>query len=90
MGITPYRDWYIKPSVSANTVNNNFVMSQDIINLQHSLSNTILRSHDFTFTVDNENYQEVVIHDERVGGIDEVLELIFHIKFLHFCHNLLY
>ena len=65
-------------------------MSQDIINLQHSHSSKILRSHDFTFTVDNENYQEVVIHDERVGGIDEVLELIFHIKFLHFCHNLLY
>jgi len=56
-------------------------MSQDIINLQHSHSSKILRSHDFTFAVDNENYQEVVIHDETIEGIDEVFKLILHIIF---------
>ena len=64
-------------------------MSQDIIHLQHSDSSKILRSHDVTFTVDNENYQEVVTHNERIGGIDEVFQLIFRAKFLHSYHNLL-
>ena len=59
--------------------------SQDIILLQWSIKNynnynkngksndIFLRSHDLKFTVDNENYQEVVTHDQRIGENDQVL-----------------
>ena len=47
-----------------------------MINL--SIENTVrnqqeyLRSHDLHFTIENNTYQEVFCHDERLGGNDEV------------------
>ncbi|GBB85836.1 hypothetical protein RclHR1_12290005 [Rhizophagus clarus] len=41
------------------------------------IKDIFLRSHDLKFTVDNENYQEVITHDERVGGNDQwCIELV--------------
>ncbi|CAB4389074.1 unnamed protein product [Rhizophagus irregularis] len=60
------------------------VKSQDIITLQWKQSevnkNILLRSHEFKFKIkneDNEDYQEVVAHDQRTGGNDQwCIELI--------------
>ena len=35
-----------------------------------------LRSHDFQFTIGNETFQEIVCHNERLGGNDEVSNFI--------------
>ncbi|CAB4479951.1 unnamed protein product [Rhizophagus irregularis] len=41
----------------------------------------ILRSHDIQFTVENDTFQEVVCHNERLGGNDEwCIELIHEVK----------
>ncbi|RGB36390.1 hypothetical protein C1646_697437 [Rhizophagus diaphanus] len=40
-----------------------------------------LRSHDIQFTVENDTFQEVVCHNERLGGNDEwCIELIHEVK----------
>ncbi|CAB4388956.1 unnamed protein product [Rhizophagus irregularis] len=58
-----------------------YIKSNDIVNL--SINRTqdnrveFLRSHDVQFTIGNETFQEVVCHNERLGGIDEwCIELI--------------
>lgn len=51
---------------------NNYVNTKDIINLQSDKNGSVLRSHNFTFDIDDEIYQEVGVHYERIGGIDEV------------------
>ncbi|RIA79143.1 hypothetical protein C1645_841429 [Glomus cerebriforme] len=48
-----------------------YVYTKDIINFQGYIKDSILRSHDFTFKVNNKLYQEVGAHKERIGGIDE-------------------
>jgi hypothetical protein len=59
-----------------NNNNNNYYYNQRFgyyNNAQQERTKDIfLRSHDLTFTVDNENYQEVVAHDQRIGGNDQV------------------
>jgi hypothetical protein len=45
-------------------------MSNDIINL--STEGVFLRSHDIQFTIGNDTFQEIVCHNERLGGNDEV------------------
>ncbi|RGB36728.1 hypothetical protein C1646_696686 [Rhizophagus diaphanus] len=60
---------------------NGNVKSQDIITLQWKQSevneNILLRSHEFKFKIKNEDYQEVVAHDQRTGGNDQwCIELI--------------
>ena len=57
-----------------------YLKSNDTINL--SIKKTrdgnkeeFLRSHDIQFTVGNDTFQEVVCHDERLGGNDEVSKL---------------
>src|SRR3954467_15408605 len=64
----------IKPENSTGSTDNtnNYVYTKDIINLQGDEKSSILRSHNSTFFINNEIYQEVVAHDERIGGIDEV------------------
>ena len=53
-----------------------YLKSNDVINL--SIENTVrnqqeyLRNHDLHFTIENNTYQEVFCHDERLGGNDEV------------------
>jgi hypothetical protein len=36
-----------------------------------------LRSHDFHFTIGNDTFQEIVCHNERLGGNDEVSNLLY-------------
>ena len=50
---------------------NLYVRTKDIINIR-SVTELKLRSHNITFNIDNEVYQEVAVHNERIGGIDEV------------------
>jgi hypothetical protein len=40
-----------------------------------------LRSHDIQFTIGNDTFQEVVCHNERLGGNDEVSKFYFHFIF---------
>ncbi|EXX77013.1 uncharacterized protein OCT59_013675 [Rhizophagus irregularis] len=59
-----------------------YLKSNDIINLsikKSYVSNNLefLRSHDIQFTIGNDTFQEVVCHNERLGGNDEwCIELI--------------
>ncbi|CAB4388931.1 unnamed protein product [Rhizophagus irregularis] len=67
--------------------NQGFLKSNDIINLRIKKFYDIngnycqngkyefLRSHDIQFTIGNNIFQEVVCHNERLGGIDEVCKL---------------
>ncbi|PKC73032.1 hypothetical protein RhiirA1_530722 [Rhizophagus irregularis] len=70
-----YKIWKLKQYNSTN--NCAYVKSQDRIILQNKHFKKILRSHELEFTIDNEKFQEVVCHDERIGGNDEwIIELI--------------
>ncbi|GBC27601.1 uncharacterized protein OCT59_013326 [Rhizophagus irregularis] len=57
--------------INTNTTNNNapYVKAKDVITLKYG--DYIFRSHDFTFTIGNKTFQEVVCHKERIGGNDE-------------------
>ncbi|CAB4404284.1 unnamed protein product [Rhizophagus irregularis] len=46
-----------------------YVKAKDVITLKYN--DYIFRSHDFTFTIGNKTFQEVVAHEERIGGNDE-------------------
>ncbi|CAI2162095.1 19717_t:CDS:2 [Funneliformis geosporum] len=51
-----------------------YLKSNDTINLSINNFNNqpvFLRSHDFQFTIGNDSFQEVVCHNERLGGNDE-------------------
>ncbi|CAG8546287.1 12693_t:CDS:2 [Funneliformis caledonium] len=53
-----------------------YLRSNDIINLSNN-SLLFLRSHEFQFTINNDTFQEVVCHNERLGGNDEwCIELV--------------
>ncbi|GBC45738.2 uncharacterized protein OCT59_013605 [Rhizophagus irregularis] len=81
------KDWEFNHAKVGN--NQGFLKSNDIINLRIKKSydfngNLIpngqvvyLRSHDIQFNVGNDTFQEVVCHNERLGGNDEwCIELI--------------
>src|ERR1051325_4502884 len=60
-----------------------YLKSNDVINLSIYKKNdntngedVILRSHDVQFTIGNDTFQEVVCHNERLGGNDDVSKLI--------------
>ncbi|CAB4411232.1 unnamed protein product [Rhizophagus irregularis] len=61
-----------------------YLKSNDIINLSINKSGgqvEFLRSHDIQFTIGNDTFQEVVCHNERLGGNDEwCIELIHEVK----------
>ncbi len=63
--------------IKNNSIHNNddilYVKTNDVINLK--VSNYILRSHDFTFTIRDKTFQEVVGHNKRISGNDEVCYL---------------
>jgi hypothetical protein len=73
-----------------------YLKSNDIINLSikkrydkngYESSNgpvEFLRSHDVQFTIGNDTFQEVVCHNERLGGNDEVSKFYFHFIFIRF------
>ncbi|RIA85399.1 hypothetical protein C1645_781940 [Glomus cerebriforme] len=64
-------DWKLKHYKTTNNCGT-YVKSQDKIILQNDKHNKILRSHELEFDLNNKTYQEVVGHDERIGGNDEV------------------
>ncbi|CAB4434141.1 unnamed protein product [Rhizophagus irregularis] len=71
------------PVNNDNNNNNNCILSKEIINIQNLETKLILRSHDFTFTLADKNYQEVVGHDKRMGGNDKwCIELLDDNSFL--------
>ncbi|CAB4411205.1 unnamed protein product [Rhizophagus irregularis] len=73
-------NWKFKHGKLAN--HQGYLKSNDIINLsiEKRYGNNkveFLRSHDIQFTIENNTYQEVVCHNERLGGNDEwCIELI--------------
>ena len=58
-------------STNSNS-NATYVKDKDIITLKFSDLNYIFRSHDFTFTIGDETFQEVAGHQEKIDGNDEV------------------
>jgi hypothetical protein len=67
--------WKFKHSKLEN--HQGYLKSNDIINLSimKSYDNNkveFLRSHDIQFAIGDDNFQEVVCHNERLGGNDEV------------------
>ena len=72
-------DWKFNHSKLEN--HQGYLKSNDIINLgieKSHVNNRVefLRSHDIQFTIGNDTFQEVVCHNERLGGNDEVSKLI--------------
>jgi hypothetical protein len=67
-------DWTLQHSKNER----NHLKSQDNVLLKISfgkntiVKNLTLRSHENNFKIDNSNYQEVFVHENRIGGIDEV------------------
>ncbi|GBC02568.1 hypothetical protein RclHR1_04690019 [Rhizophagus clarus] len=74
------KNWNFKHSKLENY--QGYLKSNDIINLsivKQYQNNRVefLRSHDIQFTIGNDTFQEVVCHNERLGGNDEwCIELI--------------
>ena len=72
------RGWKINHSDLGN--HQGYFKSNDTINLitknpyndDNLYQDEFLRSHDFQFTIGNNTFQEVVCHNERLGGNDEV------------------
>ncbi|RIA89057.1 hypothetical protein C1645_825425 [Glomus cerebriforme] len=55
-------------------------------------ANIFLRSHDIQFTIENDSFQEVVCHNERLGGNDEwcielIKQYIWTTDALQLCNN---
>ena len=77
-------NWKFNHSKSENHQNHqDYLKSNDVINLSIYKKNddtngedVILRSHDVQFTIGNDTFQEVVCHNERLGGNDDVSKLI--------------
>ncbi|CAG8620925.1 13382_t:CDS:2 [Funneliformis caledonium] len=68
---TSYTQWKFNNSKLENY--QGCLKSNDILNLRNYDQQVFLRSHDFQFTIGNDTFQEVVCHNERLGGNDEVL-----------------
>ncbi|RGB31102.1 hypothetical protein C1646_709849 [Rhizophagus diaphanus] len=73
-------DWKVNHSKLENR--QRYLKSNDVVNLsiKNSFDNNgqiqndkvaFLRSHDIQFTIGNDTFQEVVCHNERLGGNDE-------------------
>ncbi|PKY42764.1 hypothetical protein RhiirA4_540636 [Rhizophagus irregularis] len=80
-------DWKVNHSRLENR--QRYLKSNDVINLSvkkfydnngeyiEDGCEVFLRSHDIQFTIGNDTFQEVVCHNERLGGNDEwCIELI--------------
>ncbi|GBB99387.1 hypothetical protein RclHR1_03500012 [Rhizophagus clarus] len=64
--------------VSTNDIDD-CIKTKEIVNIRDAEQNFILRSHDVPFTINNETYQEVVGHEERIGGNDKWCIELFEI-----------
>ncbi|PKY43495.1 hypothetical protein RhiirA4_418306 [Rhizophagus irregularis] len=78
-----HSDWKFNHS---KLKNQGYLKSNDIINISikkiyDNDKVEFLRSHDIQFTIGNDTFQEVVCHNERLGGNDEwCIELIHEVK----------
>ncbi|RGB36359.1 hypothetical protein C1646_814086 [Rhizophagus diaphanus] len=90
-----YNIYYLSPSNNHTEENHQgYIKSNDIINIsieKYYNNNKVefLRSHDIQFTIGNDTYQEVVCHNERLGGNDEwrielIKQHIWSIDTLHY------
>ncbi|GBC45801.2 hypothetical protein GLOIN_2v1543781 [Rhizophagus irregularis DAOM 181602=DAOM 197198] len=87
-----YENWKFNYSKLEN--HQGYLKSNDIINLSIEKSHVnnrveFLRSHDIQFTIGNDTFQEVVCHNERLGGNDEwrielIKQHIWTIDTLHY------
>ncbi|PKY48833.1 hypothetical protein RhiirA4_526115 [Rhizophagus irregularis] len=72
-GKDDYCEWRFKHSKSEN--HEGYLKSYDTINLAmkktYDSEEVFLRSHDVRFTIGNDTFQEVVCHNESLGGNDE-------------------
>lgn len=59
-------------SISPTNNDTPYVKTKDIVTVKFN-DGYHLRSHDFTFAINEKTFQEVVGHKERIGGNDEVL-----------------
>ena len=81
-----FNDWKFNYSKVGD--HQGYLKSNDIINLSirkrydekvRTIQNEqyeFLRSHDIQFTIGNDAFQEVICHNERLGGNDEVSYLL--------------
>ncbi|RIA89664.1 hypothetical protein C1645_738452 [Glomus cerebriforme] len=75
---------YVNSACEFVNLNNNnalYVKSKDIVNLKekqiYGNKYLFLRSHNITFTINDENFQEIIGHSDRIGGNDEwCIELV--------------
>jgi hypothetical protein len=60
--------------INSESTNSNdfYIRSKEIINLLDVNNNLVLRSHEFSFTIDDETYQEVAGHEGKNDENDEV------------------
>ncbi len=73
-------DWKFNHSKLEN--HQGYLKSNDIINLSikkyfDGNKEEFLRSHEIQFTIGSDTFQEVVCHNERLGGNDEVSNFIY-------------
>ena len=88
-----YTSWKFNHSRLGN--HQGYLKSNDIINIgllkwengRDDGQDVFLRSHDIKFTIGNDTFQEVVCHNERLGGNDEVSELIYFYLYYYYCIN---
>ena len=74
--VNAYYNWKFNLSKLEN--HQGYLKSNDVINLSIKKTHggqVFLRSHDIQFTIGNDTFQEVVCHNERLGGNDEVSNL---------------
>jgi hypothetical protein len=79
------RSWKINHSDLGN--HQGYFKSNDTINLINKYNKNhdeFSRSHDIQFTIGNDTFQEVVCHNERLGGNDEVSCFIILFYILYF------
>ncbi|RIA80516.1 hypothetical protein C1645_792375 [Glomus cerebriforme] len=70
--INTYALFYCISAAKTKDDNSLYVNTNDKINLKSRKQKYILRSHESTFDIDYEQFQEVVGHQDRINGYDEV------------------
>ncbi|CAG8475420.1 4993_t:CDS:2 [Funneliformis caledonium] len=77
--VTSFVNYHWRFRNSKSKEKRSFVKSQDIINIHIDHGKSVVRSHEITFKVGNETFQEVAYLEERIGGNDEwCIELIIN------------
>jgi len=82
MSLVSCREIYSNPfrypyCITCNS-NDTYIKTKETIYICGGESDFWLRTHEFSFTINNTTLQEVVGHKERVGGSDEVLSNVIY------------